>query len=114
MLFVVAPLDTYRVILQVDERDIAEVNMGQQGTLVLSAVPTQPLTFVVDSITPVSLVREGRNYFRVEAQLRHTPSYLRPGMEGVSKIDIDRRLLLWNWTHRATDWLRLLIWSWRP
>ena len=114
LLFVVAPLDTYRIILQIDERDIAEVQVGQHGTLVLSAIPTRPLTFVVDTITPVSLVHEGRNYFRVEAQLHHTPAYLRPGMEGVSKIDIDRRLLLWNWTHRAIDWLRLISWSWRP
>jgi biotin carboxyl carrier protein len=114
MLFMVAPLDTYRIILQVDERDIAEVQVGQHGNLVLSAVPTHPLTFVVDTITPVSMVYEGRNYFRVEAQLHHTPAYLRPGMEGVSKIDIDRRLLLWNWTHRAIDWLRLVSWSWRP
>ncbi|MEE8292478.1 MAG: HlyD family secretion protein, partial [Candidatus Tectomicrobia bacterium] len=114
VLFEVAPLDTYRIILQVDERDIAEVVVGQRGNLMLSAFPTQPLPFVVEQLTPVSIAREGRNYFRVEAQLEHTSTHLRPGMEGVGKIDIDRRLLLWNWTHRAIDWLRLFVWSWWP
>lgn len=114
VLFEVAPLDAYRIILQVDERDIAEVVVKQRGTLVLSAVPTAPLPFVVEKITPVSMTHEGRNYFRVEAQLEHTPTYLRPGMEGVGKITVGRRLLLWNWTHRAIDWLRLFVWSWLP
>jgi hypothetical protein len=35
-------------------------------------------------------------------------------MEGVGKIAIDRRLLLWIWTHQAVDWLRLQLWSWLP
>jgi hypothetical protein len=114
VLFKVAPLDTYRVILQVDERDTAEVVVGQRGHLVLSALPTDPLPFVIDKITPVSVAREGRNYFRIEAQLDHTPPHLRPGMEGVGKITIGSRLLLRNWTQRGMDWLRLFVWSWWP
>jgi hypothetical protein len=98
----------------IDERDIAEVIAGQHGHLVLSAFPTEPLAFAVEQVTPVSVAREGRNYFRVEARLLHTPARLRPGMEGVGKIDIERRLLLWIWTHDALDWLRLLLWSWWP
>jgi multidrug resistance efflux pump len=114
VLFEVAPLEAYRVILEVDERDIAEVTGGQQGHLMLSALPTMPLPFMVQQITPVSTAREGRNYFRVEAQLQDPSIRLRPGMEGIGKIDVDRRLLLWLWTHRAIEWLRLTVWSWLP
>jgi multidrug resistance efflux pump len=114
VLFEVAPLDAYRVILQVDERDIAEVAVGQRGHLVLSAFPTVPLPFSVQQVTPVSVAREGRTSFRVEAQLASTPGRARPGMEGVGKIEADRRLLLWIWTHTAIDWLRLQVWSWWP
>jgi multidrug resistance efflux pump len=112
VLFEVAPLESYRVILEIDERDVAEVTGGQQGHLMLSALPTTPLPFMVQQITPVSTAREGRNYFRVEAQLTQTPVRLRPGLEGIGKIDIDRRLLLWIWTHQAIDWLRLKAWTW--
>lgn len=114
VLFEVAPLDAYRLVLQVDERDTAQVAAGQRGNVVLSAFPADPLPFTVEKVTPVSIAREGRNYFRVEAKLEHTPAHLRPGMEGVGKVDIGRRLLLWSWTHRALDWLRLLVWSWSP
>jgi hypothetical protein len=36
---------------------------------------------------------------------------LRPGMEGVAKIDIGRRRLIWIWTHSLFDWLR--VWTWQ-
>jgi hypothetical protein len=39
---------------------------------------------------------------------------LRPGMEGIGKITIDRRMLIWVWTHEMIDWLRLQLWRWMP
>jgi multidrug efflux pump subunit AcrA (membrane-fusion protein) len=113
VLFQLAPLDSYRVILQVDERDIADVVTGQKGQLALSGSPADHLPFEVRRITPVSTTTEGRNYFRVEAHLENTDR-LRPGMEGVGKIEVDNRLLAWIWTHQAMDWLRLKVWNWVP
>lgn len=114
VLFEVAPLDAYRIILQVDERDAAEMVVGQRGKIMLPAFPTTPFNFTVEKITPVSAARDGRNYFRVEANMAKAPAQLRPGMEGIGKIDIAQRRLIWLWTHHAVDWLRLLIWSWLP
>ena len=37
-----------------------------------------------------------------------------PGMQGVAKIHIDERKLVWIWTRSTTDWLRLWLWSWLP
>jgi multidrug resistance efflux pump len=114
VLFEVAPLDSYRVVLQVDEREISDVVLGQHGQLLLTATPTDAVPFRVDKITPVSTPREGRNYFRVEARLESTPERLRPGMEGVGKIEVDRRRVVWIWTHQVVDWLRLALWKWLP
>jgi RND family efflux transporter MFP subunit len=114
VLFEVAPLDAYRVVLQVDERDIADVRVGQRGQILLSAAPHTPIPFTVENITPVSTAREGRNYFRVEARLAETPERLRPGLEGVGKIEVERRLLVWVWTRQVIDWLRLQLWTWLP
>jgi hypothetical protein len=77
-------------------------------------MPGDSFPLVVDKITPVSTAKEGRNYFRVEARLKSTSERLRPGMEGVGKITIDRRKLIWIWTHELIDWLRLTLWSWIP
>ncbi len=114
VLFEIAPLDAYRLIMQVDERDIADISVGQRGQLLLSAFPGEPLPFRVEAVTPVSTAREGRNYFRVEAQLENTPKRLRPGMEGVGKVEVDRRLLIWIWTRQVIDWVRLKLWTWLP
>jgi hypothetical protein len=50
----------------------------------------------------------------VEARLDETPERLRPGLEGVGKIEVDRRLLVWIWTRQVIDWLRLQLWTWLP
>jgi RND family efflux transporter MFP subunit len=114
VLFEIAPLEAYRLILQVDERDVADVAVGQRGQLLLSAFPEEAIPFRVAQVTPVSTAREGRNSFRVEAQLENTPKRLRPGMEGVGKIEVDRRLLIWIWTRQVIDWVRLKLWTWLP
>lgn len=115
VLFEVAPLDSYRVVLLVDERDIAHIVAGQRGELTVSSIPGERFAFTVSKITPVNTAKEGRNFFRVEAALAGEPgSRLRPGMEGVGKVYVEERKLVWIWTHGFVDWLRLWIWSWLP
>jgi multidrug resistance efflux pump len=114
VLFELAPLDTYRVIMKVDERDIADVAVGQAGRLALASMPNEEISLEVDKITPVSVVSEGRNYFRVEAVAKGATDRLRPGMEGVGKIQVERRRLIWIWTHKLVHWLRMWVWSWWP
>lgn len=114
VLFELAPLDGYRIIVEVDERDIADVGVGQRGRLALSALPDRSLSLTVERITPISTARDGRNYFRVEAALEEPAQALRPGMEGIAKIDVDQRRLLWIWTHQTLDWLRLRLWRLLP
>ncbi|WP_457423944.1 HlyD family efflux transporter periplasmic adaptor subunit [Roseateles sp. P5_E7] len=115
LLFEVAPLENYRVVLRVDDRDIGRLSLGQRGELVLSSLPGRVLPFTVRSITPVSTQEDGRNVFRVEAGLQAGDlARLRPGMEGVGKVSVGEASLLWVWTHSFVDWLRLALWNWMP
>jgi RND family efflux transporter MFP subunit len=113
ILFQIAPLNSYRVILEVDERDISQVRRDQPGELLLSGLPGRPMPIAVQQITPVATSQEGRNFFRVEARLAETDG-LRPGMEGVAKVDIGRQRLIWIWTHGLIDWLRIFAWKQAP
>lgn len=112
VLFEVAPLNAYRVILEVDESDIAAIRTRQAATLALTAIPDAEFPLSVALITPVAVARDGRSTFRVEALLEHGSERLRPGMEGVAKIDAGRAKLFWIWTHKLFDWLRLTAWTW--
>jgi multidrug resistance efflux pump len=114
VLFEVAPLESYRVILQVDERDIGDIRIGQKGELILAAMPRTRQQFTVAKLTPVSVSEEGRNFFRVEGGLDSVSQRLRPGMEGFGKIEVDRRRLIWIWTHDLIDWVRMKAWTWLP
>lgn len=113
-LFEIAPLESYRVILQVDERDIRYVQTRQEGELLVAGLAEDALPFTVTKVTPVATTQDGRNFFRVEARLHAANDRLRPGMEGVGKI-ATRELRLWTVLTRSfTDWLRLSLWSWMP
>jgi hypothetical protein len=114
VLFEIAPLESYRLVLEVDERDIADVRVGQRGNVLLSAFPSDPIEVTVEKVTPVATAKEGRNFFRVEAALAKSDERLRPAMEGAGKIEVDRRLLIWIWTHQVVDWVRLAVWTWLP
>ena len=114
LLFEVAPLQGYRVVLQVDDRDIARLALEQRGELVLASLPDQVLPFTLSAITPVATQIDGRNVFRVEATVAGPTARLRPGMEGVGKVVVGQRSLLWIWTHSFFDWLRLALWNWVP
>ena len=112
VLFVLAPLEDYRLVLDIDEGDMSFITTGQTGSLVLKAFPEHQIDFKISMITPVSQARDGKNLFRVEAQLSSLPALMQPGMEGLAKIDVSEQRLIWIWTRRLQDWLRLNIWKW--
>jgi len=111
-LMTLAPEHDFRVIVEVDERDIRDVRNEQPGSLALAALPGDPVSFKVHRITPVATPGDGRNFFEVEAQLNAKSSDLRPGLIGVAKIEAGSRSLLWIATHRLYNWMRLAVWKW--
>jgi RND family efflux transporter MFP subunit len=111
-MFQIAPLDSYRVVLDVDETQIGDIAIGQKGLLVVSSLPGEEFALAVTKITPVSKAHDGHNTFRVEGQLETAALALRPGMHGVAKIDIHRRRMVWIWTRSFLDWARLTLWRW--
>jgi multidrug resistance efflux pump len=113
-LFELAPLDAWRVVLKVDERDIVHLREGQRGEIALVGVSGRRYPITVQRITAVASAQDGKNQFRVEAALDESGAGLSPGMEGVAKIDAGSRTLLWLATHRWLDWLRLMAWEFAP
>jgi hypothetical protein len=113
-LFEVAPLHTYRIVLKVDEREMRHVQLEQAGRLLMTGLSDTPMNFVVSKITPLAESEEGRNYFRIEARVDQPPVSLRPGMEGVGKVEIGDRSLWWIATRSLNEWLVITLWKWIP
>lgn len=112
VLLTLAPRDALRLVIEVDEREIGNVALGQRGLLALSALPSERLAFTVNRVIPIAVTRDGRNAFEVEAAIDHPPAGLRPGLQGVARIEAGTRSPLWIATHRAGEWLQMLLWSW--
>ncbi len=122
----VAPVDDLRATLMVPEDrvfDLVRAQRGEageakllEGELATAAEPGKYLPFVVESISPVAEAIEQRNVFRVK--VRFTPDEatlplvrdLRPGMEGLGKIEVGQRSYAWMWTRDLINWVRMKLW----
>lgn len=114
VLYTLAPLDAYRVVIEADERDVHFLAQGQGGHVLLMAMPDRTWPIKVTRITSMTSSAKGRNAFRVEAILEQPADSLRPGMEGIAKVEAGSQLAIWIWTRRLVDWARLQIWAWWP
>lgn len=110
ILFEVAPLDSLRAELYVAEDEVFEMAVGLQGQLATATYPGEYLRFVVERIHPAAEVVNNRNVFRVRARLVESRSWMRPGMEGVAKITIEKRSYAWIWTRKLINWIRMKLW----
>ena len=114
VMFELSPLQSYRVTLKVDEGDIGLVEPGQPGTLLLAGRADAAIPFTVARISAVAGVEDGQNQFRVEATLPADAQAIRPGMEGVAKVDVGTGKLWWVLGRRLVDWARLFAFRHAP
>lgn len=112
VLMVIAPRDRYRLIIEVDERDIPDVVKGAGGRLTLTAMPGDALPFSTERISPVAVTRDGQHFFEVEGKMQASDKPLRPGLLGFAKIDAGTRPIAWSMGHRLFTWMQLLVWKW--
>jgi biotin carboxyl carrier protein len=92
----IAPVDSYRLVLWVDERDLSLLREGQAGTIALPG-ETSALGFTVKRLTGVSTLRAGHNRVRIEALLQDVSERTRPGVEGTGAIEVGKRKQVWIW-----------------
>ncbi len=109
-LFIVAANDSLRAELSVSERDIQDLQPGQRGKLATTSLPTQKYGFLIERIVPLGQAKEGDNVFTVYAKLDQLVDTWRPGMAGEARIDVRKRPVIWIWTHKLVDYVRLKLW----
>lgn len=113
LLFTVSPMTGWRVVLEVDERQITWVKAGQSVRLLLTALPSQPVDLKVQRITPVARTVEGRQRYEVIADpVGQPPAGWRPGLQGVARIELPAEPLGWRWGREAWQAWRWASWSW--
>jgi multidrug resistance efflux pump len=111
VLFKVARLDKMYAELKVDERDIHEIAADATGEIAFVSRPKLKFPVKLERIDPVAVSEEEGNIFLVRAAFPEEISgWWRPGMSGMAKINVGKRNLLWIFTHRTIDFLRIFFW----
>ncbi len=109
-MFEVAQRDKLRVQINVADRDIQFVKPEAHGTLATSTLPSESHSFKVHHVVPLGEAKEGSNTFTVFADVDKVDAGWRPGLTGEVRIDVEKKPLVWIWTHRLIDFLRLKLW----
>src|SRR5699024_11022596 len=58
-LFKVSPMDRYRLWINVPNKDIDQIHVGQTGHVVLNAMPNRDIGFTVRRIVPLAQAKNG-------------------------------------------------------
>lgn len=112
-LMTLAPLGDFHAVVEVDDSDIADIRVGQPGSMVLTALPSRTLKVQVKRITPLAAVAPGRSFFEVEVELMDAgQTALLPGMRGFAQLSTTRAPHGLVWARQAINKVRLAWWRW--
>ena len=111
-LFRLARVEGLYAVIHLPERDVRELPAQAQGRLRLLSQPDREIGFRVETLVPIVQVRGGQGgQFHLKVRLdQASEDWWRPGMTGLAQIDVGDRTILWIWTHRLIDTIRLKLW----
>lgn len=111
LLLRLAGLDDLSVQIEIDQRDVHEVELGSTVLLAFAGRPHDRIAAILERIEPQAEVKDGKNVFIARCRLADpVESWMRPGMTGVSKIEAGERSAAWIATRRTIDFLRMNLW----
>ncbi len=110
VLLKIARLETMFAEISLPEADVHHVAAAMIGELAFASRPQFKFPVHIERVEPVATVREKGNTFTARAEFNAMEAWWRPGMSGVCKVNAGRRTLLWIYTHRTADFLRLHLW----
>ncbi|MDP6357803.1 MAG: efflux RND transporter periplasmic adaptor subunit [Planctomycetota bacterium] len=111
MLFRIASLESLSVEINVEEADVHELKVAALGEIAFTSRPELEFPVRLDRIDPIAVVKPEGNTFAANALVSGPPEeWWRPGMSGIAKVNVEKRSLLWIFTHETVDYLRLILW----
>lgn len=105
-----APEGAVRVELLASEGSVDEFHAGLTGAFSPTARPGERRSITVQRVSPSAEVRDGQNVFIAEATIDDPPAWMRLGMEGVARVEVEDRPVWWVALHRVSDFFRMRLW----
>ena len=109
-------IQTVSAEIDVSERDIGEVRVGQRGRVRLRAWPARTFDGTVTAIAPAASdpgpASAGDRVVKVAIAIGNRDGLLKPRMTGYARIEAGQRRALDLLTRRFRRFLRVEFWSW--
>jgi multidrug resistance efflux pump len=104
--------DNLAPLLFVPEDQIVDIKPLQKGELVATGYPDRRIKFEIISVEKNAVVLAQKNVFKTSARIidKEQFHWIRGGMEGVAQVDIEQRLMVWVYTRKAINWIRMYFW----
>jgi len=110
-LFKLARTDRMYVECDVKEYDIHDVHGEATGEIAFLSQPKLRFPVKLERIEPAAHAKDEDNIFIVRCQFAGlVQDWWRPGMSGVTKINVGKRTFFWIIAHRTIDFLRMFFW----
>lgn len=114
-MFIVADIDELYGVASVDDRDIRLVERAvEQGlvrhSLATKADPGTRFDITIERVVRAATPKDGTNAFEVRISLDEPAPWLRPGMEGLVKLNTGDRSIASILSRRIIDTARLWLW----
>lgn len=104
-LFEVGQLHPLRLEVALPAEEFANVREGHTVVVSLDGLADRKVDGSIRRIRPRSEIRDGRNVFIAEVEIKNEDQRLRPGITGTAVITGDEHPLGWNLFHRAWEGL---------
>ncbi|MGB0715730.1 MAG: efflux RND transporter periplasmic adaptor subunit [Phycisphaerae bacterium] len=109
-LYEIAPMDRWTLELKIPDSVSDEVEAQLDGEFASFARPDQLHGFRISRVKQSARPLDARNVFIAEADIRSNEDWIKPGMEGIAKVNIGQRRVWWIFFHKAIDYLRVNFW----
>jgi hypothetical protein len=104
-------MDSLYIEAELEERDYHEVVGKETGQVAFLSQPKLKFPVKISQIESAAMPREGGNIFVVRCDFTgEIQDWWRPGMSGLCKLSVGRRSLIWIFSHRTIDFLRMWLW----
>ncbi len=110
VLFEIADLNSLFAEVFVSESEIIDVKVGKKGVLTVASYPGTYIGFEVKKIVSIAEVKGGINSFKVEVEFKNKFDWMRPGMEGIAKINLAKESYGWMIVRSFVNWVRMKLW----
>ncbi|HED52847.1 MAG TPA: HlyD family efflux transporter periplasmic adaptor subunit [Phycisphaerales bacterium] len=109
-MFQIAQAGSWTVEIQMPQRVASYIEPGRVGRFAPNAKPESPINLQVERVQPHAVPIRGKTVFITEAELNESGNWLKPGMEGIARVDFGSKPVWWLATHRIVDYFRTNYW----